>query len=147
MIVKVKRLTQTARIPTRGSERAAGYDIYADGHETDSYGIDPGKTEMIGTGIALDFPNEYFCGIYARSGLASKQGLRPANCVGVVDPDYRGEIKVALHNDSTERRVVHGGDRIGQIIFQPFKDAWFIESKTLSDTERNDGGFGSTGSR
>lgn len=147
MIVKVKKLTQTARIPTRGSERAAGYDIYADGHETDSYGIDPGKTEMIGTGVSLEFPNEYFCGIYARSGLASKQGLRPANCVGVVDPDYRGEIKVALHNDSTERRIVHGGDRIGQIIFQPFKDAWFIESKSLSDTERNDDGFGSTGSR
>lgn len=147
MICKVKKLTKSARIPTRGSNKAAGYDIYADGYENDATIIEPGKTEVIGTGLALEFPNEYFVGIYPRSGLATKQGLRPANCVGVVDADYRGEIKVALHNDSSEQRIVHGGDRIAQIIFQQYRDVWFLESKDLGKTERSDGGFGSTGSR
>lgn len=144
--VKIKKLKDNAVIPTRGSKFAAGYDLVAC-LDTDvmNVTIDPYKTVMIGTGLSIEFPDGYFGGIFARSGLASKQGLRPSNCVGVVDSDYRGEIKVALYNDSAEPRVVASGERIAQLILLPFATMTFEEVKELNDTERGEGGFGHTG--
>ena len=161
MNVKIKRLTETAKIPTRGSEYAAGYDLYAD----EDVVIEPGLTNLISTGIAVEIPEGYFGGIYARSGLATKQGLRPANCVGVIDSDYRGPVGVALHNDNPYRvtqiskteegrplisapiqyREIKKGDRIAQLVIQKFEPVTFEEVDELSDTDRGEGGFGSTG--
>lgn len=143
MKVNYKKLDKNAIEPTYGSEYAAGLDLYA---AEDNY-IDPGETIKIGTGIAVEIPRGCFGAIYARSGLATKQGLRPANCVGVVDSDYRGEIVVALHNDSTGFREIHKGGRIAQLIIQPFVVAQLNEVDDLSDTKRGAGGFGSTGLR
>ena len=144
--VKIKKLKYNAVIPTRGSKFAAGYDLVAC-LDTDEMNITiaPYKTVVIGTGLSMEFPDGYFGGIFARSGLASKQGLRPSNCVGVVDSDYRGEIKVALYNDSAEPRVVASGERIAQLILLPFATMTFEEVKELNDTERGEGGFGHTG--
>ena len=143
--IKVKRLTDTAVIPTKGSEYAAGMDLYADG----DYRIPSGHTEKISTGIAIEIPHGYFGGIYARSGLATKQGLRPANAVGIVDEDYRGEIIVALHNDNIEHvatpKIINRGDRIAQLVIQPYLNFGFEEVDELDDTDRGEGGFGSTG--
>jgi dUTP pyrophosphatase len=100
---------------------------------------------MVGTGLAVAIPEGYFGGVFARSGLATKQGLRPANCVGVIDADYRGECTVALHNDTDEKRTVLPGDRIAQLVILPFLAAEFEEADTLPETERGAGGFGSTG--
>jgi len=143
MKVKIKKLTDTAIMPTRGSLAAAGYDLYADLKE--DVKIAPFSTVKIGTGLAMEIPDDYFGGIYARSGIATKEGLRPANCVGVVDSDYRGEIIVALHNDSEVERVVTGGERIAQIIIQPYLSVTFEEADSLAESERGAGGFGSTG--
>ena len=112
MLINVKKLRENATLPTRGSAQAAGYDLYAciDGG---SVTIAPHSTEKIGTGLAIAVPDGYFGAIFARSGLAAKQGLRPANCVGVADSDYRGEYIVALHNDTDEPRTVAGGLGIG----------------------------------
>ena len=143
MDIKIKRLRPQAQLPTRGSEYAAGYDLYADLDEAVS--IQPHTTAKISAGIALEIPEGYFGGIYARSGLATKEGLRPANCVGVIDADYRGPVTVALHNDSDEERIVEPGERIAQLVIQPFLSVSFIESDTLSETVRGTGGFGSTG--
>jgi dUTP pyrophosphatase len=107
--------------------------------------IKPHETKMIGTGLAAAIPEGYFGGIFARSGLSSKEGLRPANCTGVVDADYRGEIKVALHNDSEVERVVTVGEKIAQLVVLPFLSVEFDEVETLSETQRGAGGFGSTG--
>lgn len=144
--VKIKKLKYNAVIPTRGSKFAAGYDLVAC-LDTDEMNITiaPYKTVVIGTGLSMEFPDGYFGGIFARSGLASKQGLRPSNCVGVVDSDYRGEIKVALYNDSAEPRVIASGERIAQLILLPFATMTFEEVKELNDTERGEGGFGHTG--
>ena len=141
MRVEIKKVSETAIIPTKGSKFAAGFDLYADRDAV----IRPNETEMIGTGIAVAITEGYFGGIYARSGLASKQGLRPANCVGIADADFRGEIKVALHNDSREVREVHRGDRIAQLIIQPYPEIEFVETEELPETDRGEGGFGSTG--
>ena len=143
MIVDIKRLNDLARIPTRGSDDAAGFDLYAATNE--NIQILPHQTVKVGTGIAVAIPQGYFGGIYARSGLATKKGLRPANCVGVVDADYRGEVIVALHNDTENIQVVDAGDRIAQLIIQPYLDTLFNEVDNLNDTERGTGGFGSTG--
>ena len=143
MIVKVKKINDTATIPTRGTEYAAGYDLYA----SDAFYIPGAETRMIGTGICMEIPDGYAGFIYARSGLASKFGLRPANCVGVVDSDYRGEIKVALHNDSQIMRYIDMGERIAQIVIAPYMSVEFVETNELDKTERNDGGFGSTGKK
>jgi dUTP pyrophosphatase len=143
MEIKIKRLTDTATIPTRESSSAAGYDLYADIAEPVT--VNPHETVKINTGIAMEIPEGYFGGIAARSGLASKEGLRPANCYGIVDSDYRGPIIVALHNDSEEARVVTPQERIGQIIIQPYLNVSFCEVDELSETERGAGGFGSTG--
>jgi dUTP pyrophosphatase len=143
MKIKIKRLRDTAVVPTRESSSAAGYDLYADIAEPVT--IQPHETAKIGTGIAMEIPEGYFGGVAARSGLSSKEGLRPANCYGIVDSDYRGEIIVALHNDSETARVVTPQERIGQIIIQPYLNVEFDEADELSDTERGTGGFGSTG--
>lgn len=141
MNINIKKLNERAVIPTRGSEYAAGYDLYALHGDT----IAPGVTSKIGTGIAIEIPDGYFGAIFARSGLATKQGLRPANCVGVVDSDYRGEVLVALHNDSRDDSEVCAGDRIAQLVIMPFLPVSFTEVDELSDTVRGSGGFGSTG--
>lgn len=142
--VKIKRLDKNAKIPTRRSSQAAGYDLYAD-VSLGAQDIGPRETVMIGTGIAAEIPDGYFGAVFARSGLAAKKGLRPANCVGVIDSDYRGEIFVPLHNDSGEVRTIANGDRIAQLIILPYVAAVFDEADELSETERGEGGFGSTG--
>jgi len=142
--IKIKKLYEDSVLPTRGSERSAGYDLYAH-PDGGSVTIWPGETVKIGTGIAAATPPGWFGGVFARSGLASKQGLRPANCVGVVDEDYSGEIIVALHNDSHEARTVSFGDRIAQLVVIPYYIPGYTVVDELEETERGDGGFGSTG--
>lgn len=142
--MKIKRLDEKAIVPTRGSEYAAGYDLYAVLSEEELV-IWPHDTVMINTGWAMKVPERCFGAIFARSGLASKQGLRPANCVGVIDSDYRGPVKVALHNDSEQRQRIRNGERIAQLILMPFYEIDFYEVDELDDTERGEGGFGSTG--
>ena len=141
--VKIKKLNDNAKIPTRGSEYAAGYDLYACINEP--VVIYPHETVKIGTGIAIEIPDGYFGAIFARSGLATKKGLRPSNCVGVCDSDYRGEYIVALHNDANELMVVEPNERIAQLVVMPYLPVKFTEVDELSDTERGSGGFGSTG--
>lgn len=141
MKVKVKKIYENAMIPTRGSEYAAGYDLYAFHGDL----ILPGATNKIETGIAMEIPDGYVGLIFARSGLATKKGLRPANCVGVIDSDYRGEIIVALHNDSDQSQVVDTNDRVAQIAILPYLSVDFEEVDILSETTRGEGGFGSTG--
>lgn len=143
MRVEVKRLSETAVLPVRGSEQAAGYDLCADISENIT--IAPGETVKVGTGLAFAIPEGYFGGIFARSGLSTKKGLRPANCTGVVDSDYRGSVIVALHNDSAETRTIEPGERIAQLILLPYLAAEFDEVQELDETARGEGGFGSTG--
>ena len=143
--INIKKLNENAIIPTYGTEYSAGADLYAclDSGVT----IKPGETVFIKTGLSLEIPEGYAGLIYARSGLACKQGLAPANKVGVIDADYRGEIMVALHNHSGETRNVEHGDRIAQLVITPFLTADFITVNELSDTVRGEGGFGSTGKK
>lgn len=141
--IKFKKVGINAKVPTRGSASAAGYDLYADTEE--NLIILPHETVLIGTGLAIELPEGTFGAIYARSGLASKKGLRPANCVGVIDSDYRGEVKVALHNDSEEAQEIDAGERIAQLILQEYIPMTFVEVEELSDAERGENGFGSTG--
>ena len=143
--VRIKKLKENAVVPTYGSEFAAGADLYAAVEE--SVTIAPSETKLIPTGIAMEIPVGYAGFIYARSGLASKKGLAPANKVGVVDADYRGEVMVALHNHGTVEQTIEAGERIAQMVIAPFITANFIESETLEDTVRGAGGFGSTGSK
>ena len=148
MEIKIKKLYNDAIIPTRGSYYAAGYDLYAHiecQEEHTGVVILPHETVLIGTGVAIQPPKDCFGAVFARSGLASKQGLRPANCVGVCDYDYTGEYMIALHNDSDTQRFVKHGDRIGQVVFMPYVNVNFVEVEDLDATERGDGGFGSTG--
>lgn len=143
MRVEVKRLSSTAKMPVRGSEQAAGYDLFAD--MEDPVQIKPQETLMIDTGLAFAIPQGYFGGIFARSGLSAKMGLRPANCTGVVDSDYRGPVKVALHNDSGFIRTVEPYERIAQLIVMPYLNVTFDAVEELDATARGEGGFGSTG--
>jgi dUTP pyrophosphatase len=143
MEIEIKRLTDTARIPERGSSQAAGYDLFADLKEAVT--IAPHETVMIGTGVAVAIPEGYFGGVFARSGLSAKEGLRPANCTGVIDADYRGEIKVALHNDGIHARLVEKGQKVAQLVVMPFLNISFQEVDELDQTVRGTGGFGSTG--
>lgn len=141
--LQIKKLRNNATIPTRGSKEAAGLDLYA---ATDyTIEVPPGETVKVGTGIAIALPENTFGGIYARSGLATKQGLRPSNCTGVVDQDYRGEVVVALYNDSSEIRYIKPAERIAQLIIQEYIPVEIEEVEELDKTERGDGGFGSTG--
>lgn len=139
----VKRLKPSAKLPTYGSAGAAGADLYACLEE--SVVIVPGQTVMIPTGLAMEIPDRCAGLIYARSGLACKQGLAPANKVGVVDSDYRGEFMVALHNHGDTERIVSHGDRIAQLVITPVLTPSFTEVEELTDTARASGGFGSTG--
>ncbi len=143
MNIKVKKLNPAATLPTYGSEYAAGADLYAciDTPVT----INPHETQMIKTGLAMEIPAGYAGLIYPRSGMASKRGLAPANKVGVVDPDYRGEFMVALHNHSESPQTVEPNERIAQLVITPFLTATFEECEELSETVRGEGGFGSTG--
>ena len=141
MNVKVKRLRDDAIIPTRGSKYSAGYDLYSTKDET----ILPHCTEKIGTGLAFQPDEKCFGAIFARSGLATKLGIRPANCVGVADMDYTGEYVVALHNDSCDPVSIKKGDRIAQLVFLPYINAEFEIVDKLEETNRGNNGFGSTG--
>lgn len=143
-VLKIKLLTENAVVPTVGSKNAAGLDLYAYIEEGDII-VEPFTTVKINTGIAVEIPDGYFGGVYARSGLATKQGLRPSNCVGIIDSDYRGEVMVALYNDSDKPRTVVNGDRIAQLIIQPYLNAEIDIVDELSETDRGNGGFGSTG--
>ena len=145
MKVKIKKLNEKAIIPAYGSEFAAGADLYAciDGEIT----VNPQETAVIPTGVALELPAGYAGLIYARSGLATKKGLAPANKVGVVDCDYRGEVKVSLHNHSLQPQTVSAGERIAQLVITPYITAEFVLSDELSQTARGAGGFGSTGGK
>ena len=141
--VPVKLLDPRAKPPAYGSAGAAGADLYAlaDGPVP----IAPGETVLIRTGLALAIPEGYVGLVFARSGLAAKQGLAPANKVGVIDLDYWGELMVALHNHGGETRTVECGDRIAQLAIVPFLAARFTPADELDSTDRGSGGFGSTG--
>lgn len=141
--VRIKKLDERAVVPSYGSEYAAGFDLYAV-LDKDLI-IAPGQTILVRTGLAIEIPVGFAGMIFARSGLASKKGLAPANKVGVVDADYRGEVMVALHNHSLEEQIVLHGERIAQMVIMPFYKAKFVETDELSDTVRGAGGFGSTG--
>lgn len=145
MEINIKRLNDNAIIPTYGSEYAAGCDLYACLNDKEI--IEPGETKLIKTGISLEIPINYAGLIYARSGLASKKGLAPANKVGVIDSDYRGEIMVALHNHSNETRKIENHERIAQLVVTPFLKVNFNEVDELDETVRGAGGFGSTGNK
>lgn len=143
MEIKVKKLNDKATLPIRGSEYAAGYDLYA--AIENNITVPAHSTEKIGTGLSFELPDETFAAIFARSGLATKQGLRPANCVGVCDSDYRGEYIVAIHNDTDEDKIIEPRERIAQMILIPYIPMTFIETDELSESGRGQDGFGSTG--
>ena len=141
--IAVKKLREGAILPTFGSPEAAGADLYACLEQDVT--IAPGETAFIPTGLAMELPRGYAGLIYARSGLACKRGLAPANKVGVVDSDYRGEFVVALHNHGAQAQTISTGERIAQLVVTPVLIPEYIEVETLSDTQRGAGGFGSTG--
>lgn len=141
--LNIKRLTETARIPKRQTPGSAGYDLCADLSEAVT--IEPGQTFMVHTGIAIAIDTPYAAAfIYARSGIASRYTVAPANCVGVIDSDYRGEVCVPLHNGGSAPFTVNPGDRIAQLVFAPVFLPDLIECDTLDETQRGEGGFGST---
>ena len=146
--INMKKLRRGAIVPTRGTGSAAGSDLYAclDNGAYECV-IEPHKTLKVPTGIAVAIPDGYFGAIFARSGIATKRGLRPSNCVGVIDSDYRGEIIVALHNDTDELQEFKNGERIAQLVIIPYVASEFIEVNHLEDTTRGSGGFGSTGEK
>lgn len=155
--VKVKRLSETALLPTKAHDSDAAFDLYADIQETyipfgktieeseKGIKLKPGQTVKVSSGVAMEIPEWYWGAVYARSGLATKQGLRPANCVGVIDSHYRGPIIVAVHNDSNNVQIIHHGDRIAQFMLAPVIETKFEEVSELSDSDRGEGGFGSSG--
>lgn len=145
MLIRLKKINKDAKTPSYGSEFSAGADLYA--CEENKITIIPHETRLIHTGIAIEIPNGYVGLIYARSGLASKRDLAPANKVGVIDSDYRGEILVALHNHGNKDQVIQPFERIAQLVIAPVTQATFEEVEELNTTERNAGGFGSTGTR
>lgn len=162
MNILVKKLDENAKLPTRGSIDAAGYDLYA----LESVEVPVSGSTFVRTGLAIEIPEGYFGAIYARSGLACKNGIRPANCVGIIDSDFRGEVLVCLHNDSFNIKlgrdekenkftivemkndpfVINAGDRIAQLVVQRYATLNFVEVDELNDSSRGEGGFGSTGS-
>ena len=143
MKVNVKKINENAILPTYGTPYAAGADLYCPTGE--SVTIAPHATALIKTGLAVEIPEGFVGLIYARSGIATKRGLAPANKVGVVDSDSRGEVMVALHNHSDIEQIVEGGERVAQLVIAPYVSADFCEVETLSETVRAEGGFGSTG--
>ena len=143
--IEIKKLNEKAIIPTYGTEFSAGADIYALLDEPVT--IAPGETVFIHTGIAIAIPEGLVGLNFARSGMAAKRGLAPANKVGVIDSDYRGEVMVALHNHGKEAQTVEHGDRVAQMVFVPYYAADFVEVDELDSTVRGEGGFGSTGTK
>ena len=143
MKIDVVRLHENAILPTRGSSGAAAFDLYAC-LESD-IAIAPGYSRLIRTGFSFAIPEGYFGGLYARSGLSVKHGMRPSNCVGVIDEDYRGEVQVSLYNDGQQQFVLRHGERIAQLIIQKYEDIELVEVDELPQTIRGSGGFGSTG--
>ena len=160
--LKIQRLTKTAKLPTKAHDTDACFDIYADIPEAkyeacqietdglewielEGIKINPHQTVLIPTGFATEIPHGFWGAIFARSGLASKQGLRPAQGVPVIDEPYRGQWIIPLHNDSEETRIIHHGDRICQFMLLPYFDTTLTEVDNLSETDRGEGGFGSTG--
>lgn len=145
MTVKIVKLDQNAHIPTYGSASAAGADLYACIEAPVT--IQPGQTVLIPTGLSMEIEEGFAGFIYARSGLATKRGLAPANKVGVIDSDYRGQVMVSLHNHTGVAQSVEPGERVAQIVFAPVYQASFCEVEALQNTERGTGGFGSTGTK
>lgn len=145
MELKIKKLKDSAKLPIYGSELAAGADLYA--AEEENITINPHETRLIHTGFAMEIPVGYVGLIFARSGLASKRHLAPANKVGVIDADYRGEVMVALHNHSNDPQTIDKNERIAQIVISPFIHVEYVENDNLSSTDRGEGGFGSTGKK
>lgn len=146
MVVNYTKLDDRAVAPVQGSKYAAGLDLCAlIQNGAHAQRIPAGATVKIGTGITMEIPEGYFGAVFARSGMATKRGLRPANCVGVIDADYRGEIIVALHNDSEKCETIRDGDRVAQLVIMPYLGVQLSEVEELNDTERGTGGFGSTG--
>ncbi len=143
--VNFKKLNEQAISPTYGTEFSAGADLYA--CENGEVTIAAGETKLIHTGLSLEIPEGYAGLIYARSGIATKRGLAPANKVGVIDSDYRGEIMVALHNHSASPQTVADKERVAQLVITPFLKVEYTEVEDLSDTARGEGGFGSTGKK
>ena len=141
--IRFKKILPDAFVPTYGSDFAAGADLHALTEKEIT--VNPGQTVLVHTGIALEIPEGTVGLVFARSGLATKQGLAPANKVGVIDSDYRGEIMVSIYNQSNEERIIKNGDRIAQISSLPYYTALFEQSDLLDDTGRGEGGFGSTG--
>ena len=141
--IKVKKLREMASLPTYGSSEAAGADLYACLDE--DIVIQPGASAFVPTGLAMEIPKGFAGLIYVRSGLACKRGLAPANKVGVIDSDYRGEFIVVLHNHGSQEQVITHGERIAQLVITPVFTPGFTEVKELTDTQRAGGGFGSTG--
>jgi dUTP pyrophosphatase len=141
--MEIKKLRDQAKLPLRGSKHAAGADLFA--CLDDAVTIPSHETAMIPTGLAIALPANTFGAVFARSGLALREGLRPANCVGVIDEDYRGEVTVALHNDSDTPRVIEPGERIAQLVIVPYVMPDMTVVEELDQTERGKGGFGSTG--
>jgi len=145
MTVKIVKLCENAHIPTYGSASAAGADLYA--CIDTAVEILPGQTHLIPTGLSMEIEEGFAGFIYARSGLATKRGLAPANKVGVIDSDYRGQVMVSLHNHTNQPQIVEPGERVAQIVFAPVYQAQFCEVEALQDTARGTGGFGSTGTK
>ena len=143
MKIAVKKLVPDATLPTLGSAYAAGADLYS----VQEVEIGVGETVLVPTGLAMEIPVGYGGFIFARSGLACKRGLAPANKVGVIDADYRGEIMVALHNHGQSAQTVEKGERVAQMVIMPFLAAEYFETEELTDTDRGSGGFGSTGTK
>ena len=141
------KLSPTAQAPVQGSAQAAGWDLYADLEGLDSIIIPPHCYRKISTGIAIALPEYTFGAVYARSGMATKRGITPVNKVGVIDSDYRGAVIVALHNETDEMQKVSHGERIAQLVVQPYVPVVFNEVESIGTTARNDGGFGSSGNR
>lgn len=143
MKIRVKKLTETAILPKKGTNYSAGFDLCADNYKTVT--IMPGETVMLQTELAFEIPKGYFGAIFARSGISTKRGLRPATCVSVIDSDYRGSVGVPIHNDSENVQFVDPHERIAQMVIIPCPEIEIEEATELTDTERSDGGFGSTG--
>ncbi len=143
--LKIKKVNEKAKIPMYGSVEAAGFDLY--GVNEEDVTIKAHETVLIKTGLSMEIPTGYAGLIFARSGLATKKGLAPANCVGVVDADYRGEVMVALHNHTNEDKTIEAFERIAQMIIMPYLKVDFEEVEELTDTERGQNGFGSTGKK
>lgn len=143
ILVKMKRLTDTAKMPQRQTDGSAGCDLCVDSDKPIT--IPPHSTVMVQSGIAFEIPKGFFGAIYARSGLSTKKGIRPSTCVSVIDSDYRGGVGLPLHNDTDTEKVIAPYERVAQIVFQKAYAADIVLVDSLDETERGDGGFGSTG--